>query len=285
MATLASKIDSSSSTIHVCWTLSLTSSPPNNEVEKIAGCRCSGLASVPEKKILKKINETFKKNGHLCLEGKDIKVVISNLGDIMLKDGEEFFPVVNIRGNLANINDKIPICLCYGCQKMKTTCTDIQNIGKLLSMGWFGLSSSTSRIESSSLTTHLCWSLSLTGPPPDNEAKKIVGCRCSGLKYIEKQELTKMINDHLEKKGQLCLEGLANKVYINSSGDITMEDENDFFPVVNVCKKPANINDKIFVCLCDGCQTMTKDCTRVNDIGGILSSGWWGLHFYINTTV
>ena len=65
---------------------------------------------------------------------------------------------------------------------------------------------SSSLLSSSSSSTHLCWTLSFA-ILPNNEAKKIVGCRCSGLKRIEKNKLTKMITDNFMEKGQLCLEG------------------------------------------------------------------------------
>jgi len=134
-------------------------------------------------------------------------------------------------------------------------------------------------------STHLCWTLSLVNPF-DNETKKIVGCRCSGLKYIEKKKLTQMIADHIVGKGQLCLEGKDNKVYFDRSGDIMLIKGENFVPVVNVFRKPANIYEKIKICLCVSCQTMPSGCNKSGyDIGGILSSGWLGLLFYINTTV
>jgi len=121
--------------------------------------------------------------------------------------------------------------------------------------------------------------------PLDNEAKKIVGCRCSGLKCIELNKLTKMIADNFEKKGQYCLEGKDKKVYVKASGAIMFKNGNEFVRVVNCCGNLANIHDQIRICLCDGCQTMSSGCTNVFDIGGILSSGMHGLFFYINTTV
>ena len=149
------------------------------------------------------------------------------------------------------------------------------------------MSSLASAIESSLLppSTHLCWTLSLVNPLLRKKAKKIVGCRCSGLKCIGKKELIKITDDNFDKKGQLCLEGKDKKVYVRGSGAIMFKNGNEFIRVVNCCGNSANIYENIRICLCDGCQTMSSGCTNVFDIGGILSSGWHGLYFYISTTV
>jgi len=160
------------------------------------------------------------------------------------------------------------------------------------------MSSLASKIESLSLTsppsppqqqqqqqsTHLCWTLSLVNPL-DNEAEKIAGCRCSGLKCIEKKEMEKKIVDNFMKKGQLCLEGKDKKVYVMASGDIMFKNGNDFVPVMDAAAGPANIREEVKICLCDGCQDMSLGCAGDYDIGGILSFGVDGLYFYINTTV
>lgn len=122
---------------HICWALSLSNSL-GDKIQTLGSCGCFCPFN-NDKNLPTLIAENFRNNGKLCLEGKHEKVFICNSGDILFKDGNDFSEILNVCGNPANINDKLKICLCYGCQKIET-CNDIQNVGFLLSGGWFGIS-------------------------------------------------------------------------------------------------------------------------------------------------
>lgn len=121
------------------WSIHLVNS--NGKRIKIGGCPHYETTSIMPKDLSKNIEENFNNNGMLMVAGighPDAYVVKD--GSIMLRILTQFFPVINSRGEPANINDKLHICLCSKCQRMEACINPSFRSSLLLSHGWFGLS-------------------------------------------------------------------------------------------------------------------------------------------------
>lgn len=130
-----------------CWSISI-----KNEFDgkiRVGGCVCHRhedlQRQLSREDFAQKMAHNFRINGVIIIEAAwHQPVFLKNSGALFFESDLDFFPVVNSRGEPANITETTPLCLCYGCQNMRSAMTDdcvarnhITNL--IVSCGWFGL--------------------------------------------------------------------------------------------------------------------------------------------------